>query len=112
MIETSFDTEFIRDVRWEGDLPDETDVTFSYDLRDIQASFPAVVSEAFFAVKLTNENLFPSTIIYIDEPLEDDTSYLPYIVDGTMEYGVELTAQEKTRLLLFLVKQFGARADK
>lgn len=67
-----------------------------------ESLFPIV--ETLFVIHLTRNNVFLSAVVYVDEDDDAVKAYTPYITDGMIEFNVHLTDEERTRLLLAIIK--------
>ena len=77
-----FDVEFIKNVR----LEDGKVIAFDYLLSDFRTNFPVDTSEALIVVKLTNNHLYPSAVVYID----GDEELFPHLTDGVLECEIQM----------------------
>ena len=78
----------------------------SYDMSDGGVSeeslFPII--ETLLVIHLTSNNVFVSAVVYVDEDDDAVRTYAPSITDGMIEFNAHLTDEEKTRLLLAIIK--------
>lgn len=91
-----------------GTIKKEEDGFFSgsYDMSDggvtEESLFPII--ETLLVIHLTTNNVFVSAVVYVDEDDDAVRTYAPYITDGMIEFNAHLTDEEKTRLLLAIIK--------
>lgn len=98
-----FDKAFVRNLT----LSDEGSYLFDYNVADIQTKFPVNITSAYFAVTPTDDNIFASAVLYLDDENCFNNKFIGGYCDDYLglDCEVEFVGDESKKLILYLLSE-------
>lgn len=101
VFEAPLDTSLFRKLTRDGDI-----LSTDFDVATTVPSLPYFQgTDMSLFIEVSDENIYISAILFVGYD-NCDKHFRPYEVDGMVSFNVELTEDEKRRLLLLFLKKY------